>query len=129
MKRVIVAAGVIVRDDKVFLALRKPDQHQGNLWEFPGGKCEADELPEHALSRELQEECGIKVTNCSLLETISHDYADKHVALHFFKVTGFEGEPVGKEGQSVAWVPFSELGDYQFPEANQAIVDKLLKHA
>lgn len=49
MKRVHVAAAVI-RDDsgKILIARRADTQHQGGLWEFPGGKVEADESVESA---------------------------------------------------------------------------------
>ena len=52
MKRVHVAAAVI-RDDsgKILIARRADTQHQGGLWEFPGGKVEADESVESALAR------------------------------------------------------------------------------
>ena len=36
-----VAAGVILWNDSVFIALRQSSQHQGDLWEFPGGKIES----------------------------------------------------------------------------------------
>ena len=52
--------------------MRHPDSHQGSLWEFPGGKLEADESVDHALHRELREELGIQVTE--------HRPADTHKA-------------------------------------------------
>ena len=121
-----VAAGVILRNGSVFIALRQLNQHQGNLWEFPGGKCEPSEAVDVALVRELKEECGIAVTEYSFFKTISHDYGDKQVELHFYKVTGFEGEPMGKEGQEVRWVIVSDLLSYEFPEANKVIVEALI---
>ncbi|GAB3482539.1 8-oxo-dGTP diphosphatase MutT [Marinomonas epiphytica] len=126
MKQVHVAAGIIMRDDSVFIALRKADQHQGGLWEFPGGKCDKGESSEQALCRELHEECEIQVQSCQLFQTIAHDYGDKQVKLDFFLVKEFLGEPVGKEGQEVKWVMVNQLLDYRFPEANQPIVEALL---
>lgn len=123
-----VAVGIILRDDLIFIALRKSNQDQGGLWEFPGGKCEPSESAEIALVRELKEECGISVTECSFFEEISHDYGNKKVQLLFYRVTGFEGNPVGKEGQEVRWVPISTLSSYDFPEANQEIVDVLISN-
>ncbi|MDE8603531.1 8-oxo-dGTP diphosphatase MutT [Marinomonas sp. RSW2] len=123
-----VAVGIILRDNSVFVALRNSKQDQGGLWEFPGGKCEASESVETALVRELKEECGISITGCDFFKTISHDYGDKLVELFFYKVTGFDGEPVGKEGQEVRWVAFSDLMSYGFPEANKQIVVELMTH-
>ncbi|WP_207923198.1 8-oxo-dGTP diphosphatase MutT [Marinomonas flavescens] len=121
-----VAAGIILRDQSVFIALRKASQHQGDLWEFPGGKCEPDESPADALARELHEECGIVVRQANFFQTISHDYGDKQVELIFFVVTQFDGEARGKEGQEVRWVSITDLADYSFPEANKVIVRALL---
>jgi 8-oxo-dGTP diphosphatase len=128
LSRVKVAVGIILRDNLVFVALRKSDQHQGGLWEFPGGKCEASESAEEALVRELKEECGISIIECNFFKTISHHYGDKLVELFFYKVTGFDGEPVGKEGQEVRWVAVSDLISYDFPEANNQIVADLMTH-
>lgn len=121
-----VAVGIILRTNQVFIALRKASQHQGDLWEFPGGKCEEDETPLEALVRELKEECDISVTGASFFKLISHDYGDKQVELHFYKVTEFDGEPRGGEGQKVNWVAFSDLLSYEFPQANKQIVLDLI---
>ncbi|MBD5770435.1 8-oxo-dGTP diphosphatase MutT [Marinomonas colpomeniae] len=121
-----VAAGIILRDDKVFISLRKSNQHQGGLWEFPGGKCEPSESASSALLRELKEECDIFVTDYVLFKKISHDYGDKQVELSFYKVTEFQGDPIGKEGQEVRWVTISDLLSYEFPEANKMIVTELM---
>ncbi len=121
-----VAAGIILRDDKVFISLRKSNQHQGGLWEFPGGKCEPSESASSALLRELKEECDTFVTDYVLFKKISHDYGDKQVELSFYKVTEFQGDPIGKEGQEVRWVTISDLLSYEFPEANKMIVTELM---
>ncbi|MBM6549759.1 8-oxo-dGTP diphosphatase MutT [Marinomonas ostreistagni] len=120
-----VAAGIIERDGQIFVALRSSDKHQGGLWEFPGGKVEADETPQAALSRELAEECGIEVQGSESFHVIRHDYSDKSVELHFYRVFDFACEPHGKEGQQVAWVSRQQLTELAFPEANVPIVDML----
>lgn len=125
-----VAAGVIIRrdsalGDRFFLTKRHAGQHQGNKWEFPGGKVESGETPKQSLVRELFEEIGIRVTNAELLTEIHHDYGDKAVHLLFYVVDAFDGEPIGKEGQQSAWVNRAQLNDIDFPEANKAVL-KLL---
>ncbi len=123
-----VSAGAILREGSVFIALRGVGQHQGGLWEFPGGKCEFGESAELALSRELKEEIGIEVCSSFLLMELEHDYGDKTVCLSFFVVDDFKGEPKGVEGQLVKWVPLRELQGISFPKANVAFVDKLLDY-
>jgi len=127
-ERIHVVAGIIL-DGKgnVCLAQRKKHQHQGGLWEFPGGKKEQGESAINALHRELKEELGIRLnqTHASLFQTVQHDYSDKSVLLEFWLVNEFKGSPQGCEGQWVQWVPINHLCQYAFPEANQTIVDLL----
>ncbi|MCQ1775516.1 8-oxo-dGTP diphosphatase MutT, partial [Neorhizobium galegae] len=123
MKRVHVAAAVIRGvDGRILLARRADTQHQGGLWEFPGGKVEADESVATALSRELQEELGIQVTAARPLIKVQHDYPDKQVLLDVWEVSAFTGEPHGAEGQPLEWVAQRDLPNYEFPAANAPIV-------
>jgi 8-oxo-dGTP diphosphatase len=121
-----VVAGVIVNDaGDVLLALRPKHKHKGGLWEFPGGKVEAGEGARDALARELEEEVALAVEQAEPFLVIDHDYGDKQVTLDVWRVTRFSGTPHGREGQEIAWVPVAELANYQFPEANAAIVTAL----
>lgn len=123
MKRVHVAAAVIRGSDgRILLAKRADTQHQGGLWEFPGGKVEDGEGVRAALSRELEEELGIQVTAARPLIKVQHDYIDKQVLLDVWEVSSFTGEPHGAEGQPLAWAAPRDLVDYEFPLANQPIV-------
>ncbi|HCV40284.1 MAG TPA: hypothetical protein DGQ94_16530, partial [Pseudomonas sp.] len=82
MKRIHVVAAVIRGNDgRILIARRADTQHQGGLWEFPGGKVEEGEGVEAALARELREELGIEVTRSRALIKVSHDYPDKQVLL------------------------------------------------
>ena len=119
-----VVAGVIfdAARERVLLALRRKDQHQGGLWEFPGGKREPGEDSVPALARELEEELGIVVRETVPRCTLEHAYPDKTVRLHVFDVLGFDGEPEGREGQELRWVGLGELGGMDFPAANAEIV-------
>ena len=128
MKYIDVVAGVIFEESgsRLLLALRKPEQHQGNRWEFPGGKLEEGEALQDGLVRELREEIGIVATESRPRTVIEHSYPDKQVRLHFWDVSAFDGEPVGCEGQTLQWLPLAELDSLEFPEANRAIVDELL---
>lgn len=127
LKAVNVAVGVVLHADKVFVCQRPKTAHQGGLWEFPGGKIEANETEAQALSRELQEEIGIHVQQSSPLITINHDYTDKKVTLFVRCVTEFTGEPHGKEGQPSEWRTINSLQPTDFPAANVAIIEALKK--
>lgn len=99
-----VAVGVVVRPDGSFLLGQRPagKPYEG-YWEFPGGKLEAGESVEAALARELKEELDIDMRNCEPWRTLEHDYPHAYVRLYFCKVTAWDGEPRGMEGQAVTW--------------------------
>ncbi|MCE2572058.1 8-oxo-dGTP diphosphatase MutT [Motilimonas eburnea] len=127
MKRIHVAAGIIINSHQQVLISRRLDhQHQGGKWEFPGGKVEAGETPEQALIRELKEEVAISVEQARHYQSISFDYPDKQVLLDFMLSQSFSGEAKGLEGQEVRWVAICELDQYIFPDANQPIVTQLM---
>ncbi|MDO7667749.1 MAG: NUDIX domain-containing protein, partial [Pseudomonadota bacterium] len=75
----VAVATIVNADNEVLLALRQAHQHLGNLWEFPGGKVEADETVYAALKREIWEELAITVIAAKPLLTVSHDYDDRSV--------------------------------------------------
>ncbi|WP_293646317.1 Nudix family hydrolase [Thiolapillus sp.] len=121
-----VAAGVLIdNQEKVLLARRSTDSHQGGLWEFPGGKLEPGEQSHEALSRELEEELGIQVRSCRPLIRVAHRYPDREVILHTWLVTDWEGDPRGREGQPLSWVPLEELRDWSMPAADLPILRAL----
>ena len=118
-----VAVAVIKNEHgQYFIAKRHEDSHQGNLWEFPGGKVENNETVINALKRELFEEIGITLLQASPLIQIHHDYEDKSVLLDVWLVDMFDGKAFGKEGQKTCWVKKDDLSLYEFPAANLPIL-------
>lgn len=107
---------------EVLLALRQAHQHQGDLWEFPGGKVETNERVYDALVREIDEEIGLTITSAHELVKVSHDYGDKVVLLDVWFVDAFSGQAEGREGQQLRWCAASNLKEADFPTANVAII-------
>ena len=99
-----VAVGVLVLEDGSFLLTSRPTgKAYAGYWEFPGGKLEADETVEEALRRELQEEIGITIHDCTLWKIERIDYPHALVQLNFCKVTQWTGELQMLESQSFVW--------------------------
>ncbi|QQS55866.1 MAG: 8-oxo-dGTP diphosphatase MutT [Candidatus Competibacteraceae bacterium] len=123
-----VAVGIVTGADGAVLITRRPDHvHQGGLWEFPGGKVEHGESVIAALGRELREELGIAVRAAEPLLRTGHAYPDdRRVLLDVWRVTDFEGEPHGREGQPLVWASLSEMKQFAFPAADAPIIAALL---
>jgi 8-oxo-dGTP diphosphatase len=120
-----VAVGVIFgTDGRILIARRPPNVHQGDLWEFPGGKLEAGETALTALQRELHEELGIVIdpARCFPLKKIFHCYGDRSVLLDIWRVDSYQGVAQGRENQPLAWCLPGELEPLQFPAANREII-------
>jgi len=104
-KIIDVAVGVLLRSDgTVLLGSRPADKPWPGWWELPGGKIEPGETVLEALARELHEELGIQVTASTPWVTYVHKYPTTTVRLAFCRVTGWQGEPKGLEGQELRWV-------------------------
>ncbi len=121
----VVAAALVEGGGRVLLARRHAGAHQGGLWEFPGGKLEPGEGAEEALARELAEELGIRPLRYRPLIRVRHTYADRTVILDTWRVTAWEGEPRGLEGQPLAWVAPEALDEHPMPAADRPIVSAL----
>jgi 8-oxo-dGTP diphosphatase len=122
----LVAAALIVRDGKVLIGQRRPEQPMALQWEFPGGKIEAGESAEQALARELDEELGIRATIGAPVTRIRHNY--RHggaVDLQFFVVHEFTGEIEARIYQQVRWVKLEDLGGYDFLAADRGLIRDL----
>ncbi len=102
---VIEAAGGLVRnenDDYLFI-------FRNNKWDLPKGKIEKDEKVKQAAVREVEEECGIKVS--SLGEKICKTY---HVYIN-------RGEVVLKKTH---WFHMESRGQFKFkPQKEEGITE------
>ncbi|SFN42823.1 8-oxo-dGTP diphosphatase [Roseovarius lutimaris] len=125
MKIVLVSAVALIDvDGRVLLAQRPVGKSMAGLWEFPGGKVEPGETPEHALIRELQEELGINTWSSCLapLTFASHSYDDFHLLMPLFACRKWEGTAQGREGQTLKWVRAADLKSYPMPPADIPLI-------
>ena len=128
MGGIAVVGAVILREGMILGARRKEGKTLGGLWEFPGGKVDPGETLEKALARELDEELAVKVEETDLepIAFTSHPLDDaRNLLMPVYGVLAWSGEPVGAEGQPLAWVTSDELGSdaYPMPPADYPLVD------
>jgi 8-oxo-dGTP diphosphatase len=123
----VSAVALIDADGRVLLAQRPEGKPMAGLWEFPGGKVQDGETPEAALIRELQEELGIDVSESCLapFTFASHRYETFHLLMPLYVCRKWQGQVRAREGQALAWVRPSRLGDYPMPPADKPLVPML----
>ncbi|MGP9687847.1 NUDIX domain-containing protein [Psychrobacter sp. AOP22-C1-C5] len=128
-----VAVAVIHHKEQYLLGFRNATQHQGNRYEFVGGKIDTNESAEQAVIREVAEETGIATHNNAIVKLgrLHHDYGDKQVSLQVYKIelTAMQYEQhkncqYGLEGQALTWVDKPDLlaEKYHLPAANKTIL-------
>lgn len=121
-----VAAGVIHdATDRLLIAQRPNEGLLGGLWEFPGGKVEADETLEACLVRELREELAIEVWVGEQIVQIKHAFSHFRITLHAFECRHRSGTPQLIGAQAVAWVTLDELSAYSFGKADRLVIAHL----
>ena len=124
----IVTAGVIEKDGLILIGKRKRGKRFAGNWEFPGGTLEKGETPEQCLKRELQEELSIEVEVgelfCSSIFAYTPEWTVKLLA---YRVTLISGVFNLNDHDEILWVKPADLVNYNFPEADKPIVEKLTK--
>jgi 8-oxo-dGTP diphosphatase len=99
-----VAVGILINPRGEFLLTSRPQgKVYAGYWEFPGGKLEAGESVQQALSRELEEELGIEVLQAEPWQEELVDYPHALVRLHFYKVLSWAKALQMREGQMYVW--------------------------
>ena len=119
-----VAIALLLYRGKVLVGWRNADQHQGNKYEFPGGKIEAGETPVEACRREIFEEVGIGIQQWHAFDVIHHEYDDVEVFLHLFHATVNE-QYLTDIQKPWTWYSRDQLLGLNFPKANQSIIQRL----
>ena len=121
-----VAAGMIWNErGRLLIAQRPLEGLLGGLWEFPGGKQEADETLEECLKRELQEELAIHVEVGDLFTVVRHAFTHFKITLHAFTCQYVSGPPQAIGVRDFAWVKPEDLEQYSFGKADREVIQAL----
>lgn len=121
---IVVTAAVVERDGAFLVTRRLTGTHLAGTWEFPGGKCEPGEALDACLWREIREELGARCSVGSEIFSITHEYTERRIELHFYACTLLD-EPVPLLGQEMRWVPRNQLTELEFPPADDELIRKL----
>jgi 8-oxo-dGTP diphosphatase len=125
-----VVCGIIINPLGKILACRRGlDRHLGGLWEFPGGKVDAGETHQDALTRELYEELSITVRVGNPLTAIV-EWTDGTVSIRLrgFYCEILQGSPSAHEHEEIRWCEPTELPNLDWAVADVPLVQELVNH-
>jgi 8-oxo-dGTP diphosphatase len=128
---VLVVAALIEHEGKILACQRARGGRFELMWEFPGGKVEPGEAPEHALVRELREELGVNATIGREVFQSKYSYAEMRepIELIFFAATAAPDEIENKEFEQIAWRTPESLPELNFLAADRELIQKLASGA
>ena len=124
MKTMDIVCGILQDEDGYLIARRKSKVHD-NVWEFPGGKVEADETKEEAIVRELKEELNIDCVVSDYVTTILDQREDVCLQVHAYLCEKIGGKLELNAHHEVKKVRLEELFDYGFEKADQPLLEAL----
>ena len=108
-----VVAAVIVKDGKV-LCLQRAKKEADLDWCFPGGRVEAGETLEEAITREINEETGIVIKPLRILGDKPHPTNPlmRIVYLHCAYMSGEAQNMLADEGENVEWIDIANVPSF-----------------
>jgi 8-oxo-dGTP diphosphatase len=123
----VVAGALHDATGRVLITQRPPGKALAGRWEFPGGKQHDGEQPYAALVRELREELGVETHAAIPMMRYPVEYPGRIIWLDMWIVTEWSGDPRGLDGQALKWVEPSRLHEEDILEADQPIVEALMR--
>jgi 8-oxo-dGTP diphosphatase len=126
---VIVVAGVIESERKILVCQRRRGDTFELMWEFPGGKLQAEETPAEGLARELREELGVEAEVGVELFRTRHRYAELSEPIELIFLAA-EADPQKIQNvvfERIEWRAASALGELEFLPADREFIALLAR--
>ena len=129
MKKLVKVVAAIIENDQneVLCALRSPEMAIPNMWEFPGGKVEANEDIYSALEREIDEELDCKIeTSKEVFNENVHEYETFIINLISIKCKVVAGTPTPNEHSKLILLKRENLDSLKWAPADIPAVEQLI---
>lgn len=124
MKSIEVVAAVIRNENRVLATQRGYGAYK-DWWEFPGGKIEAGEMPEEALTREIREELKSEILVGECIDTVEYDYPEFHLVMKCYWAEIVRGEPVLLEHEAIRWLGCNDLNEVNWLPADRILLEPI----
>lgn len=111
------------------IARRAPGQNLAGYWEFPGGKLEDGESPQHCIVRELAEELGVRVAGGSIIIESRFEYPGGAINLIAVETELLGGEITLTVHDQLEWLPPQHLLELALAPADIPIVEELIRRS
>lgn len=127
-KKIIEVVGAaIIKEDKVLVMQRSNQMTLPGMWEFPGGKVEANETEQEALIREIQEELSVTINILDYINEASYDYDFGTVQLKVYTAEIISGQITLEEHSDGKWVTADELKNIDWAPVDIPAAKALVK--
>ena len=114
MKSEDVVAAIIKKGNLYLVAQRNRDKYMGLKWEFPGGKVEANETLQEALTREIYEELNININVYEKIAEEKYKDSEINIVLHYFLCSIKDGDISLNEHEAMEWADKTDFDKYDF---------------
>ena len=131
-KTIEVVAAVITKDGNILATQRGYGEFKGK-WEFPGGKIEAGENLEQALSREIKEETNAFINVIEYISTVEYDYENFHLIMHTYLCELLEDlefvyhDDKTLEHENMVWLDLKNLEHLDWLPADILVIEDIKK--
>lgn len=135
----VVAVALIDGAGRILLQRRRMGGEHGGLWEFPGGKVEAEETPQIAALREIEEELGVRLDAATLAPLSFAADAEpsppsprRPLVILLYTCRAWQGEVECRDGEEVRWCRPDELAGLSMPPLDHplaAALRAMMSHA
>ena len=127
-KKIIEVVGAaIIKEDKVLVMQRSNQMTLPGMWEFPGGKVEANETEQEALIREIKEELSVTINILDYINEASYDYEFGTVQLKVYTAEIISGQIALEEHSDGKWVTADELKNIDWAPVDIPAAKALVK--
>lgn len=130
MQKILVVTVIFIdKNNKILMEKHRTNQTMQNLWQFPGGKVESNELLKSAARREVKEELNINISSSSLAPLTFENYQsnNKHFIIFYFICRNWKGVITNKEDQTLRWFGLNEIKTSEIIPYNHKALQQLFE--